>query len=292
MRHGNTLEIRKVAGNDTDTLVMMENRQQDVGKHDHLFFELAYITAGEAEHTLNETRNVLHAGDYFFIDFGSSHCYENSRDLTLINCLFLPEVIDETLRDCRSLNELLQACLIRYSRVIVSKNWADRIFHDEDGRVGSLMRGMVEEYRDPQMGSPEIFRCKLTEILILTLRKLVQNETPYAASGTVEKVIRFAERRYPESITLQDFCAAEHYSLSYISRRFKQETGITFRTYLQRLRIEKSCELLGGGEQSVSEIARAVGYEDMQSFHAAFRRYLHMTPREYRKIGRKQNIVG
>lgn len=54
------------------------------------------------------------AGDYFIIDYGSRHSYRECRDFTLINCLFLPEMIDDTLADCRSFEEVLRVSLIRY----------------------------------------------------------------------------------------------------------------------------------------------------------------------------------
>lgn len=286
MKKESTVEIQQIAADDSEKLVMMNFEQADMGSHDHHFFELAYVTGGSADHTLNESRGRLEKGDYFIMDYGSVHCYENCRDFTLINCLFLPEVIDETLRGCRSLEALLQGCLIRYYRMALGEVWADRIFHDEDGRVGQLLAGMVEEYRGKRLGSAEIFRCRLTEILILTLRRLIQPQKNCQRSTVVTELIRYVEADYKRKLTLQEFCERQHYSLSYVSRRFKQETGMTFRAYLQKVRMEKCCELLSGSDMTISEAAAAVGYEDMQFFHEIFRKYLHMTPKEYQRLGK------
>lgn len=281
------MEIRQIAADDSEKLVMMNFEQDDMESHDHHFFELAYVTGGSAEHTLNGKRGSLKAGDYFIMDYGSIHRYENCREFKLINCLFLPEVIDETLCGCRSLEALLQGCLIRYYRMAIGTVWSDRIFHDGDGRVGQLLLGMVEEYREKRLGSEEIFRCRLTEILILTLRTLVQPQSSRPESEVVIKLLRYVDASYKEKLTLKDFCDRQHYSLSYVSRRFKQETGMTFREYLQKVRVEKCCELLAGSDMTVGEAAEAVGYEDMQFFHEVFRKYLHMTPAEYRRVGKK-----
>ena len=119
--------------------------------------------------------------------------------------------------------------------MILGANWTDCVFHDEDGRVGALLGGMVQEYRQMQFGSAEIFRGRLTEILILTLRKLAAEErTLHTGCEAVEKAILYINRHYAHDVTLQDFCAGEHYSVPYISRRFRQETGLTFREYLRR----------------------------------------------------------
>ena len=59
---------------------------------------------------------------------------------------------------------------------------------------------------------------------------------------------------------------------------------MTFTDYLQKLRIEKSCELLAGSDMRIAEIAQAVGYEDIKFFNRLFKRTLGMPPREYRRV--------
>ena len=264
-------------------LVMMQLKQEDFGQHDHHFFELVYVVAGTAEHTLNGIRTTIFPHDYFFIDLGSYHGFEHSQKLELINCLFVPEFIDETLENCKSLDELFHSSMIRYSRLTVGQSWADRIFHDESGKIGLLLSDMVSEYETQQLGCNEIFRCHLKEILILTLRSLTQTNT-ISSDSIVNELIRFVGKHYQEALTLRDFCEEKHYNLSYISRRFKLETGITFRDYVQKVRIEKCCELLTGTDMPINEIARAVGYDDLQFFHFVFKKFLHITPKEYKKL--------
>ena len=67
---------------------------------------LAYITGGTAEHTLENEGKTISAGDYFFVDYGCLHGFQNCKNLTLINCLFLPETVDETLQGCRSFSQI------------------------------------------------------------------------------------------------------------------------------------------------------------------------------------------
>jgi len=278
-------KVHRMRKDMSQKLVMMRYQQNDFQAHDHHFFELVYVTSGTAEHNLNGNCSTLQPNDFFFIDLGSYHSFEHTRNLELINCLFVPEFIDETLQSCESLDELLHSSMIRYSRLTVGQTWADRIFHDESGKIGTLLSEMVDEYENEQLGSNEIFRCHLKEILILTLRMLVQPAHTCSDSITNE-VINFVHKHYQEPLTLQTFCDQKHYNLSYISRRFKQDTGMTFREYVQKTRIEKSCELLAGSDITVSEAARAVGYDDIPFFHSVFKRLLHMTPKEYKKLSR------
>lgn len=282
-----TLDLFQVGSGSTEKLIMMPYRQEDIEGHDHHFFELVYVTGGTAVHTLNDASGTLTAGDYFLIDYGSIHRYTKSRDFTLLNCLFLPDIIDDTMSGCRSFDALMQRCLIRYYTPALHQTTANRIFHDEDGRVLALLSGMQKEYQEKKAGYPEILRCRLIEILILTLRSVVRPARPLSKNSAVLGVITYVDAHYQEALTLGRFCDEHHFSLQYISRRFKQDTGMTFRDYLQKVRIEKSCELLAGSDMRVSEIAQSVGYGDLKFFNRLFKKLLNLSPREYRRLSQQ-----
>lgn len=284
MQGRNTIEFQQFIADESDKLVMLPYSQEDLKSHSHRFFELTYITGGTAGHTLEGESRDLFAGDYFIVDYGSSHSYENSRGLTLINCLFLPEIVDETLVNCRSFDTLLQGCLIKYYRMSLGQEKGNRIFHDETGRILALMKGMQEEYEERKVGYSQILRCRLLEILLLMLRDLIPEERKRPKNTAVLEVLSYVEANYQNSVTLGAFCEKKHYSMPYISRRFKQETGMTVREYLQKVRVERSCELLAGSDMRISEIAREVGYEDIKFFNQVFRRLMKLSPRDYRKL--------
>ena len=64
---------------------------------------------------------------------------------------------------------------------------------------------------------------------------------------------------------------------------FKAVYGDSLASHMKEHRLERAAELLRRGEQSVSEIAAAVGYDSPSRFSAAFRERYHMLPTEYRK---------
>lgn len=280
-----TIAMDEVTGADTNRrLAVVPHEQEDMGEHAHTFFELVYIVKGTAFHTLDGASSSLRAGDYFIVDYGSTHSYSKSKGLTVTNCLFLPEVIDETLRECDSFEELMQNCLIRYYKLALGQPFANRVFHDDTGMILYLMEGMLAEYRNRQAGYMEIIRGKLLEILICILRTMLKDQSAVTKSGPVQDAITYINGHFAESRVLGNFCENSHFNPQYISRKFRQETGFTMMEYLQKVRIEKSCELLSGNELRVSEIAQAVGYEDVKYFQGLFARMLHMSPREYRKM--------
>ncbi len=279
-----------------DNILVMENEkfsirmhnQADSGYHSHRFFELVYVTGGNAVHMLeNGEEWKVREGDYFIIDYGTNHRYRDSQDCTLINCLFLPEIIHDTLADCHSFDEILRYCLMRYYRQLLSDTPVNRIFHDTDGRIREIVERMQMEYEQKQLGYEEVFQYALMEIVICMVRRLVAEDKlavqEKSYSETVARVIAYLSLHYDERGVLTDFCAENHYSVPYISRCFKAETGYTVQKYIQKIRIEKSCELLLGTDLPIQQIAHEVGYEDTKFYHQLFRRMLDMSPREYRK---------
>lgn len=283
-----TVVLRNHVNGHGEKMAVYPFLQADTGAHSHQFFELAYITGGRARHTLNGEVSVVKKGDYFILDYESIHSYSECKNFSLINCLFLPEIVDSTLVGCRTFDKFMRVCLARYYKQYFGYTAVNQIFHDDDGRILQLLLGAQEEYLGKKTGYAEIFRSRLLEILILTMRKVVREERAdikeNLQSTAVLEAIQYLEANYPCKAVLGNFCQKHHYSLQYISRRFKQETGFTALEYLQNIRLEKSCELLLGSSRTVQEIAQEVGYEDVKYFNQLFRRKMQMSPGEYRKV--------
>lgn len=282
------ISLSDIAKDNTDKLAVISGEQGNVKMHKHNFFELAYVIDGTSVHSLNEKENVLKKGDYFIIDYGSRHAYSESINFTIINCLFLPEMIENSFTGCKSFEELIKFCLIRYSKQYYGLTAVNRIFHDGDGKVLKLLKSLQDEYETKQIGFREIFRCNMLEILIIMMRQMIQSEKSEihnkVQNTTVLKMIYFMDNHFQTKAVVSLYCKEYHYSPQYISRLFKSETGITAQEYIQNIRIEKSCTLLAGSNLQIQEIARLVGYEDVKFYTKLFRKKLKMSPGEYRKV--------
>ena len=57
--------------------------------------------------------------------------------------------------------------------------------------------------------------------------------------------------------------------------------------YINRIRIQKACLMLKRGNLQITEIAFAVGYNNLSFFYRYFSKIMKMTPREYRAIAQK-----
>lgn len=77
---------------------------------------------------------------------------------------------------------------------------------------------------------------------------------------------------------------------SYLSTLFKQATDLTPGQYIRNFRITKARHLLESSPLPIEEVAQQCGYDHANSFTRIFKRTYGMTPREYRKQVRQQNL--
>ncbi|MFQ9681575.1 MAG: helix-turn-helix transcriptional regulator [Ruthenibacterium lactatiformans] len=87
----------------------------------------------------------------------------------------------------------------------------------------------------------------------------------------IHRCIQYISVNYKERITLEDTARMVYLSPAYLSRIFKQETGVTFNEYLNRAREQ------GEGTFAPPRAAHdgyflAVGYEDQSYFTKVFKR--------------------
>ena len=94
----------------------------------------------------------------------------------------------------------------------------------------------------------------------------------------VAKTIKRIEDAYRTKITIEDIAASLGVSVSYLSRKIKRETNMTFVDLLNGLRIAKAAELLATGKYRMYEIAEMTGFTNYKYFCTVFKRYTGYAP--------------
>lgn len=99
----------------------------------------------------------------------------------------------------------------------------------------------------------------------------------------IHDIARYLENSYHEEISLQDIASRFFLSREYISRKFRQEFGVTLSDFLGRIRIDKAKLLLLNPHLRMVQIAEMVGYQDEKYFSKVFKKLEGQTPNDYRK---------
>lgn len=105
-------------------------------------------------------------------------------------------------------------------------------------------------------------------------------------SGTaVESVKRWISANYNQHADLNTLANMVFLTPSYLSKLFKQETGLTLTDYIIEIRLRKAKYLLKNAlDLKVHEIGAEVGYGDPAYFNKLFKRVVGVTPNEYKRI--------
>lgn len=100
----------------------------------------------------------------------------------------------------------------------------------------------------------------------------------------VDQINQFISEHYREEIGRNEIARWLFLTPEHVSRMYKKQTGVSLTDYINMYRIEKAKALLEETESSVSEIAVKVGYDNFTYFSTLFKKYVGITPNQYRKL--------
>ncbi len=162
------------------------------------------------------------------------------------------------------------------------------------------LQGQIEVYLQARaeilhIGSRERFSSEAFRNALVRLQAHALGE-PLAGEGLpsqdeIGRVKDYVEAHICSHVYLSDVARHTNMNASYLSRIFKQRTGMGFVTYVTGEKMKRAARLLEGGRYKVREVASLLGIEDQYYFNKLFKKAYHMTPTEYAaKMSSKEGI--
>ena len=99
----------------------------------------------------------------------------------------------------------------------------------------------------------------------------------------IKRALRYIAENYRRHIDLDEVAAEAGISASYLSALFNSTVGMSFRDYLNVLRIEEGKRLLLTTDHALADIAIALGFPDQSYFTKVFRRISGTSPGKFRQ---------
>ncbi|MGH8446903.1 MAG: helix-turn-helix domain-containing protein [Solimonas sp.] len=99
----------------------------------------------------------------------------------------------------------------------------------------------------------------------------------------LQRALELIDARLADKLALDELAQLLDLSVATFCRRFKRTVGLPPYQYVLRTRIERAKSRLAKRECSVSEVAQSLGFYDQSQFSNAFRRFVGLSPREYRR---------
>ncbi|MBC6448174.1 helix-turn-helix domain-containing protein [Actinokineospora xionganensis] len=116
--------------------------------------------------------------------------------------------------------------------------------------------------------------------------QFIESPVPAPEDDAVTATMAWAMANLTSPITVGSLAQRAHMSTRSYLRRFKDSSGTSPIRWLIAQRVQASLPLLEASDQSVAEIAAAVGFDSPVTFRHHFSRALHTSPSGYRRAFR------
>ncbi len=107
---------------------------------------------------------------------------------------------------------------------------------------------------------------------------------PAACGNIINHIKQYIGEHYAEDVSLNSLADMFYIHPVYLSRLFKERTGINFIDYITDVRISKAKEFLQKPSYRICDVSQMVGYESPRYFSKLFKSISGMTPKEYRDM--------
>ncbi|MBH9579431.1 AraC family transcriptional regulator [Inhella proteolytica] len=149
---------------------------------------------------------------------------------------------------------------------------------------------LIDELRQRQLGAETALNGLMDVVFTYLLREMLARHAP-AAHGwalavrdpQVRRALALMQGEPARAWTLESLALEAGLSRTALAERFRAAMGDTPLSHLRTLRLQAAMRLLGNTDQTLEQVARAVGYQDAFSFSKAFKREVGLSPREFRR---------
>lgn len=114
---------------------------------------------------------------------------------------------------------------------------------------------------------------------------VVLREVMKSKNIVVRQAYQYVAEHVDDKISLTKISDSLGVSKNYFCSLFKQETGENFLNFVSLMKIQRAKALLTKDNWKVYEVCDYLGYSDVTYFTKLFKKYVHMSPNEYKKSG-------
>jgi len=157
-----------------------------------------------------------------------------------------------------------------------------------DSMIPSCLAMLEQEYNGVGVGEDLFIDALRTQLAVHLIRNYANIAIKESHAGALGSVLRKAVSEYIEEslgdpIHLEDLASIAGLSPFHFSRRFKLEFGTTPHAFVIQRKIERAKSLLNMKNMPLKVVAADCGFSDQSHLNRTFRKFLGLTPAEYRR---------
>lgn len=246
--------------------------------HVHGDFELGLVLEGETLFECAGKTETMKKGDVYLINPFERHSFSCRQQVTILS---------------------LQVSSSFFSGDYPSMG---KIRFDQEGRIANtevrmhIQEKMIKtarEYLEKRQWYELSVSYRIRELFHFLLESVpshrMTEEEEDSGSRRAKRMMEltdFIESHYQEKLLLTSLAEKMGLNLYYLSHFFKDAFGVSFQTYVGKVRCEHARQLLAATDLSLLEISIACGFSDPKYFNRTFLEESGVLPREYREKNR------
>ena len=231
------------------------------------------------------SKNMLHWHDeceLIFIEHGEMEVFTSGKTyrITKGNAMFFDSRV---LHQMTSVDESTTLLVLVFARSMINDFAIDVTLASpviEDGvEVQSAYNIILDELKKKQQMYNIITLSTISKLMV----KLFRDNPTSHRKPTNGIDDRFADliceiENNAETYTLDDAARFMNMNPSYLSRMFREKTGVNLVYYINCMRVQKAIKLLKSGSHTMTEISTICGFGTIRNFNDIFKKYTGYAP--------------
>lgn len=163
-----------------------------------------------------------------------------------------------------------------------------------DERFMELLKALYETYCEKKCGYDMKMNSIFYNIMYLLVKdyRLMDLDDDFIRKNKnlnrLSLITSYMKENYADDLSLEEVARIFGYSPNYLSRMFQKYAGITYKSYLQNVRLGYALKDLEKGKYSITETALRCGFSGSKALARAFQKKYGMLPSEYKEMHGKQ----
>lgn len=255
--------------------------------HYHQEFELSFITEGSGKRIVGDSIEEFHPGDLIFIGPHIPHVWfseesyrrqHTGRTLESVYMLFNNEILPPGL-----------TVLPEFENVRKAVNLSERGIRITGDTLNEVSRIMLQL---PYMNHIKrlMFFYEIMDLIgqggsytFLASDDYVKSKFD-TKNTRINRIHEFLMKNYQDDIDLREVADIVHMATASVCRFFKSATGLTIFEYLNKIKIDFSCQLLLNSDLNIANISYDCGFNNLSHFNKQFKKFMGKTPTQFRRL--------
>jgi AraC-like DNA-binding protein len=234
---------------------------------------LIYCTDGKGWIQLQNERINIQAGEVFIIPKDTPHSYGSDKEnpWTIYWLHLAGSFCNDTIEAIMDKNDIFAIKQVSLSE-------------ERNGLFRQIAKTFLKGYSASNLLFANLILPHYLASIIGSENFQTDKKIPLISA--TDRAIKFMQENLSKTLTLDNIAESANLSVSFFSRKFKQETGYAPIEYFNHLRIQKTCQLLHFSQLRINEVASQIGIEDPFYFSRLFKQQMGVSPMQYRKRGK------